>query len=49
MEAFSFGPFEIRIDNEDDVSSSKAEFKSIHEKLDQLLLASNIFTSEAYS
>nr|KAJ0216474.1 hypothetical protein LSAT_V11C300130030 [Lactuca sativa] len=49
LEVFSFSPFHIRVDNEDDVSTSKAEFKSIHEKLDYLLLASNVSTSEAYS
>ncbi|XP_023736528.1 uncharacterized protein LOC111884433 [Lactuca sativa] len=49
LEAFSFSPFQIRVDNNDDVSTSKAEFKSIHEKLDQLLLTSSTSTSEAYS
>nr|KAJ0198132.1 hypothetical protein LSAT_V11C700377460 [Lactuca sativa] len=49
LEAFSFSPFQIRVANDDDVSTSKVEFKSIHEKLDHLLLASSTSTSKAYS
>ena len=49
LDAFCFSPYQIRVDTDDDVSISKAEFKSIHEKLDRLLLESNAYASEAYS
>nr|KAJ0188191.1 hypothetical protein LSAT_V11C900483250 [Lactuca sativa] len=38
-----------KIDSEDEVSTTKGELKSLHEKIDQLILRSKVSTSEAYS
>nr|KAJ0203038.1 hypothetical protein LSAT_V11C500245520 [Lactuca sativa] len=49
LDGFTYSPFQIRTDSEDEVSTVKRELKSLHEKIDQLLLASQVSTSEAYS
>ncbi|CAI9283915.1 unnamed protein product [Lactuca saligna] len=46
-EGFDYSPFQIRIDSEDKVSTTYRELKSLHEKIDQLLLASTASTSAA--
>lgn len=48
LDGFAYNPFQIRIDCEDEVSATRGEHKSLHEKIDQLLLASQLSTSEAY-
>ncbi|CAI9275000.1 unnamed protein product [Lactuca saligna] len=42
-------PFQIRIDSEDEASTTKGDLKSLHEKIGQLILASKPSFSEAYS
>ncbi|CAI9299909.1 unnamed protein product [Lactuca saligna] len=49
LDRFAYNYFQIRIDNEDELSTMKGELKSLHEKIDQLLLASKVSTSQAYS
>nr|KAJ0185769.1 hypothetical protein LSAT_V11C900501550 [Lactuca sativa] len=49
LDLFAYSPFQIQIDGEDEVSTMKGELKYLHEKIDQLLLASQVSTSEAYS
>ncbi|CAI9301843.1 unnamed protein product [Lactuca saligna] len=46
---FTYSPFQIRIDSEDEASAMKGELKSLHENIDQLILASKASSSEAYS
>ncbi|CAI9263693.1 unnamed protein product [Lactuca saligna] len=46
---FTYSPFQIRTESEYEASVSKGKLKSIHEKLDQLLLASKASSTEAYS
>ncbi|CAI9294331.1 unnamed protein product [Lactuca saligna] len=47
LQVFQAIPFQIRIDSEDEGSTTKGELKSLHENIDQLLLASQVSTSEA--
>ncbi|CAI9296932.1 unnamed protein product [Lactuca saligna] len=49
LDRFAYSPFQIMIDEEDEVSTMKGELKSLHEKIDQLLLAFQVSTSEVYS
>ncbi|CAI9280613.1 unnamed protein product [Lactuca saligna] len=46
---FTYSPFQIWTDNEDEALISKGQLKAINEKLDQLLLASKDSSSGAYS
>lgn len=46
---FTYSSFQIRTDSEDEATVLKGQLKSLHEKLDQLLLASKASSSEAYS
>nr|KAJ0212498.1 hypothetical protein LSAT_V11C400221470 [Lactuca sativa] len=41
LDGFAYSPFQTRIDGEDEVSTMIGELKSLHEKIDQLILASN--------
>ncbi|CAI9266094.1 unnamed protein product [Lactuca saligna] len=45
---FTYNPFQITTENEDETSISKGQLKAIHEKLDQLLLASKASPSDVY-
>ena len=49
LDGFDYSSFQIRIASEDEVSTTKEELKSLHEKIDQLLLASQVSTFEATS
>lgn len=44
----TYSSFQIRTESEDEATVTKGQPKTIHEKLDQLLLASNASSSEAY-
>ncbi|CAI9298309.1 unnamed protein product [Lactuca saligna] len=46
---FTYRPFQIRTESEDEATVTKGQLKSLHEKIDQLLLASKASSSEAYS
>ncbi|CAI9285794.1 unnamed protein product [Lactuca saligna] len=46
---FTYSPFMIRTESEDEATVSKGQLKAIHEKLDQLLLASKAYSFDAYS
>ncbi|CAI9277044.1 unnamed protein product [Lactuca saligna] len=46
---FTYSQFHIRTDSEDEASISIGKLKAIHEKLDQLLLASKASSSDSYS
>ncbi|CAI9291651.1 unnamed protein product [Lactuca saligna] len=46
---FTNNPFQIRIESKDEVAITKWQLQSLHEKIDQLLLASKDSSSEAYS
>lgn len=47
MGGFTYSPFQIRIDSENEASTMKGELKFLHEKIDQLILASKASSSEA--
>nr|KAJ0198027.1 hypothetical protein LSAT_V11C700377880 [Lactuca sativa] len=49
LDGFAYSLFQRRIGSEDEVYTMKGELKSLHEKIDQLILASKVSTSEAYS
>ncbi|CAH1445352.1 unnamed protein product [Lactuca virosa] len=46
---FTYSPFQIRTESEDEATVSKGQLKAIHKKLDQLLLASKASSSDVYS
>ncbi|CAI9282322.1 unnamed protein product [Lactuca saligna] len=47
LAGFTYSPFQIRTESEDEATVSKAQLKAIHEKLDQLVLASKASSSDA--
>ncbi|CAI9293790.1 unnamed protein product [Lactuca saligna] len=49
LEGFTYNPFHIRTNSKDEPSVAKVQLQSLHEKIDQLLLASKTSSSEAYS
>ncbi|CAI9273275.1 unnamed protein product [Lactuca saligna] len=49
MGGFTYSPFQISIDSEDEASATKGELKSLHANIDQLILASNPSSSSSYS
>ena len=49
LSGFTYSPFQIRIDDEDEASIMKDKLKSLHATIDQLLLASKASSSKAYS
>ncbi|CAI9266168.1 unnamed protein product [Lactuca saligna] len=46
---FTYSPFKIRSENEDEPSATKEQLKSLHEKIGQLLLVSKSSSSDSYS
>ncbi|CAI9287940.1 unnamed protein product [Lactuca saligna] len=49
MGGFTYSPFQIWIDSDDEAYTTKGELNYLHEKIDQLILASKPSSYEAYS
>ncbi|CAI9297972.1 unnamed protein product [Lactuca saligna] len=46
---FTYSPFQIRIESEDEPSATKEQLNSLHEKIYQMLLASKASSFDDYS
>lgn len=46
---FTYIPFQIQFKSEDEATITKGKLQSLHENINQLLLTSNVSSSEAYS